>query len=87
VIRRLLPFVAAFGVPGVVFAVVYLAQGENPAWGAVLGGIGLLGALAAELVRVLQAHRDALSDLERYRANPAATIARWRREQGEPHDQ
>jgi hypothetical protein len=80
VIRRLLPFSIAFVVPAALFAGVYLTQSENPVWGTVWGGIGLLGALLAELVRVLQARRVSTTDLERYRADPQATVLRWRHE-------
>jgi p-aminobenzoyl-glutamate transporter AbgT len=80
--RKALPFAAAVALPSVIFAVIYLTQGENPVFGLVAGAIGLLGAFSAELVRVVQDHRDALSDLESYRADPAATIARWQREDG-----
>jgi hypothetical protein len=62
--RWILPLAASVIVPSVLFATVYSSQGENPVWGLFAGAIGLIGALSAEIVRLLQAPHLARRELE-----------------------
>lgn len=80
--RYVIPHAAGFLLPALVFALVYATQGENPAWGAVAGVIGLFGSLAADLVRIPMARRWA----ERDEREHWETVVREQREKEERHE-
>jgi hypothetical protein len=51
--RGLLSALAAWLVPSIMLGVLYVSQNDNPFWGFAGGVVGLIGALAAEVVRRL----------------------------------
>lgn len=75
---RVLAFFASMAVPSVVFAAVYVAQGENPLFGLVAGVIGLLGALAYEVALLATAswaaEHEVAAELRRQAALPLRAL-------------